>query len=102
MFRRLPDITDATIRFTVDGRPASARSGDTVAAALLAEGVVAQRRSIVSGEARGPYCLMGVCFECLVSIDGVGNQQGCLVAVAEGMRVETGKRLRALGLEAAR
>ena len=43
----------------------------------------------VAGAPRAPYCLMGVCFECLVTVDGVGSRQGCLVPVREGMKVET-------------
>ncbi len=77
------------LAFTFDGRAMTARQGDTVAAALLANGVTVFRETAVSGVARGPYCLMGVCFDCLVVIDGTGNRQACLVAVAEGMRVET-------------
>ena len=52
------------------------------------------RTTPVTGELRAPYCLMGVCFECLVEIDGVPNQQGCLAQVREGMRIERqlGKR----------
>lgn len=100
MFRRLPEIDTAsqsagrTVAFTIDGRPASARAGDSVAAALLANGVTACRTTPVSGAARGPYCMMGVCFDCLVTIDGTGNRQGCQVRVAPGMAVETqnGKR----------
>ncbi|MDR6772230.1 (2Fe-2S)-binding protein [Azospirillum sp. BE72] len=96
MFRRLPEIeaTSQTVSFTIDGRPASARAGDSVAAALLANGVTACRNTPVSGAARGPYCMMGVCFDCLVTIDGTGNRQGCQVRVAPGMAVETqnGKR----------
>jgi predicted molibdopterin-dependent oxidoreductase YjgC len=96
MFRRLPDLADtASVSLTVDGEPITARAGDTVAAALLAAGHAACRETAVSNAPRGPYCLMGVCFDCLVSIDGVGNRQGCLVRVREGMRVETqrGKRV---------
>ncbi|PWC88431.1 (2Fe-2S)-binding protein [Azospirillum sp. TSH100] len=100
MFRRLPEIETApnaaaqAVAFTIDGRPASARAGDSVAAALLANGVTACRNTPVSGAARGPYCMMGVCFDCLVTIDGTGNRQGCQVRVAPGMAVETqnGKR----------
>ncbi|WP_434620677.1 (2Fe-2S)-binding protein [Azospirillum sp. B2RO_4] len=96
MFRRLPEIETAspTVSFTIDGRPASARAGDSVAAALLANGVTACRNTPVSGAARGPYCMMGVCFDCLVTIDGTGNRQGCQIRVAAGMAVETqnGKR----------
>jgi D-hydroxyproline dehydrogenase subunit gamma len=90
MFRRLPDQSgSALITVTIDGERHLARSGDTVAAALLLSGVSATRVSPVSGEPRAPYCMMGVCFECLVTVDGVGNRQGCLIEVASGMRIET-------------
>ena len=52
-----------------------ARAGDTVAAALLAAGVDHCRTTPVTGAPRAPYCLMGVCFDCLVTIDGVGSRQ---------------------------
>lgn len=89
MFRRLPDAAPCAIGFFIDGKPASARAGDTVAAALLAAGITACRTSAVSAAPRAPYCTMGVCFECLVTIDGVGNRQACMLRVADGMRVET-------------
>ncbi|MFD2237147.1 (2Fe-2S)-binding protein [Aureimonas populi] len=89
MFQRLPDLSGAPVSFTLDGRTAEGREGDTVAAALLAAGVETCRTSAVGAEPRAPYCLMGVCFECLVTIDGVGNQQGCLVPLRAGMAVET-------------
>ena len=94
MFQRLPDASGERVSFTIDGRPAEALSGDSVAAALFANGVETCRKTPVSGAPRAPYCMMGVCFECLVTIDGVGNQQGCQVHVRPGMRVETqnGKR----------
>ena len=66
-----------------------ARAGDTIAAALLANGVAVFRRSAVSGVSRGPYCMMGVCFECLVVVDGIGNRQACLVPVEDGMTIQT-------------
>src|SRR5262245_30338008 len=88
MFRRRGD-TGATLTLTVDGKAIRARPGDTIAAALLAVGIERCRTSAVSGAPRAPYCLMGVCFDCLVTIDGVGSRQACLVAVREGMTVET-------------
>ena len=91
MFRRLPEIEEAAVAITIDGRPAQARAGDSVAAALLAAGIEVCRTTPVSGAPRAPYCMMGVCFECLVTIDGVGNRQGCLVRVRDGMAVETQK-----------
>ena len=93
MFRRLAE-TGAAVAITVDGKPVVARGGDTVAAALLAAGIDHCRTTPVSGAPRAPYCMMGVCFECLVTIDGVGSRQACLVPVHAGMKVETqlGKR----------
>ena len=97
MLARVEDGHRRTIRISIDGRPASACAGDTVAAALLANDVAACRVSAVSESPRGPYCLMGVCFECLVTIDGVGNRQGCLIEVREGMAIETQTRRREAG-----
>jgi predicted molibdopterin-dependent oxidoreductase YjgC len=93
MFRRLVE-SKAAVALTVDGKPISARAGDTVAAALLAAGIDHTRTTPASGAPRAPYCMMGVCFECLMSIDGVGSRQACLVPVRDGMQVETqrGKR----------
>ena len=89
MFRRLPDAAVASVAITVDGLAVSARAGETVAAALLAAGFGAFRTTGVSGASRGPYCLMGACFDCLVVIDGVASRQACLVPVRDGMRIET-------------
>lgn len=98
MFRRLPDASGAqTVTVTIDGERHAARIGDTVAAVLLTSGVAATRVSPVSGAPRAPYCMMGVCFECLVTIDGVGNRQGCLIPVTDGMRIETQKARREAG-----
>ena len=93
MFKRLGEA-GSIVAIEVDGKTVRARSGDTVAAAMLANGIDHCRTTPVSGAPRAPYCLMGVCFECLVTIDGVGSRQGCLVPVRDGMRVETqqGKR----------
>lgn len=102
MFRPMRERqVSATLAFTFDGRPMTARAGDTVATALLANGVVACRETPVSDSPRAPYCLMGVCFECLVVIDGVGNRQGCLVPLAEGMAIETQHGRRHLAEDAA-
>jgi predicted molibdopterin-dependent oxidoreductase YjgC len=89
MFRRLPDGAATTVDVTIDGRAEKARAGDTVAAALISAGVLTNRVSDISGAPRAPYCMMGVCFECLVTIDGIGNRQGCLIPVRAGMRIET-------------
>ncbi|QCY09495.1 (2Fe-2S)-binding protein [Pseudomonas sp. MPC6] len=79
-----------------DGRPLSVPEGVSLAAALLAGGVRSIRTTPVSGQPRAPYCLMGVCFECLVEIDGVPNCQACLVTVRAGMSVRSQQGARAL------
>ena len=93
MFKRLADAGE-TVSLKVDGKDIRARAGDTVAGAMLAAGVDRFRTTPVTESPRAPYCLMGVCFDCLVTIDGVGSRQACLVSVREGMAVETqlGKR----------
>lgn len=94
---RIEDGAAALVPVSIDGRSFEARRGDSVAAALLASGLIATRASPVSGSPRGPFCMMGVCFECLVTIDGIGNRQACLISVREGMRIETQRRRREVG-----
>lgn len=76
-----------TVRFTFDGVEVEAAAGDTVAAALIAAGHRGFGPSPVTGVPRGPYCLMGACFDCLVRIDGVPHRQACMTGVAPGMEV---------------
>ena len=95
MFKRLEAHAEAgAVAVVIEGKPFAARTTDTVAAALLAAGLEHCRTTPVSGAPRAPYCMMGVCFDCLVTIDGTGNRQACLVRVREGMRIEIqhGKR----------
>lgn len=77
------------LQLIVNGQPIAAAEGDTVAAALLASGRWIFRRDR-DGAARGPFCLMGICQECLVEIDGVPNRRACLLPVVQGMRVNCG------------
>lgn len=97
MFKRSEQDTRRPVRIFVEGAAIEAREGDSVSAALLASGRDVRRATAVSGAPRLPYCMMGVCFDCLVTIDGVGNRQGCLVPVAEGMQVEIQKGKREIG-----
>lgn len=76
------------ITITIDGATTSVPSGETLAAALLHSGHLDCRTTAVSTQPRGPFCMMGVCFECLVIVDGQPNQQACMTSVREGMRVE--------------
>jgi len=87
MFERLPHGNTETVSIEIDGHGQRVPAHFTVAAALLASGRDACRLSAVSGAPRGPFCMMGVCFDCLVEIDGVPNVQGCMTLVREGMQV---------------
>ena len=78
-----------TVGLAVDGKPCEAPEGASVATALLLAGHTAFGRHPLTGEAEGPWCLIGVCFGCLVEIDGVPDRQACLVPVRDGMTVRT-------------
>lgn len=79
--------TARIVRFSFDGASVEAYEGDSVAAALLASGVDRFRTTPKQGQPRLPYCLMGVCFDCLLEIDGEANRQSCMIEVREGMQV---------------
>jgi predicted molibdopterin-dependent oxidoreductase YjgC len=91
MFKRSDRDSRKCVRIVVDGVVVEAREGDMVSAALLACGRDVRRETPVSGAPRLPYCMMGVCFDCLVTIDGVVNRQGCLAPVAESMQIKIQK-----------
>ena len=94
MFSLLPDQRPREVRVTIDDREVVVPDTLSAAAAVLTFGSGIARTTPVTGVPRAPYCLMGVCFDCLMRIDGVPNVQGCLVQVREGMRIERqlGKR----------
>jgi predicted molibdopterin-dependent oxidoreductase YjgC len=83
-FLELEDGPRVPVRF--DGEPLDLPEGGNLAAALLAAGVQSFRRTPVSGAPRGPFCMMGACFDCLVEIDGV-QRQACMVEVSRGLEV---------------
>ena len=66
----------------------SFRSGESVAGVLMAAGITYFRETPVSGSQRGPWCLMGVCYECLLRVDGHDNQRACMTTPRAGMVVE--------------
>lgn len=83
----LKDGKTVTVEF--EGSAVTVPSEITVAAAVLGHGGKDHTRlSPISGEKRAPYCFMGVCHECLVTIDGVPNQQACIIEVKEGMKIK--------------
>jgi hypothetical protein len=75
------------VELDVEGRTVRVPEGASAAAAVLLAGLASLRDTPVSGSARAPYCMMGVCFECLAEIDGVPNRQSCMIAARPGMRI---------------
>lgn len=86
MFRKLHE-SDANLTIEIDGVPAAAEPGESVAAVLLRQADCWARLTPVTQSKRAPYCMMGVCFECLAEVDGVASVQTCLKSVRQGMRV---------------
>ncbi|MDR6888506.1 MULTISPECIES: (2Fe-2S)-binding protein [Variovorax] len=76
------------ISLRIDGGVVRVKAGSSVAAALRVAGGMGIARSSVSGQARAPFCGMGVCQECRVRVDG-RRMLACQTVCAEGMQVET-------------
>ena len=72
-----------------DGRKIPAVTGEPIAAALMACGIRAMRRTAKTGSPRGIFCGIGRCNDCKMTVDGVPNVRTCVTPVREGMRVET-------------
>ena len=79
--------TSVTVQ--VDGRPVRALAGQTVAAVLLSMGQPIFRHTAKTHAPRGLFCGMGVCFDCLVTVDGLPNVRACVTLVQDGMAIET-------------
>lgn len=77
------------VTISVDGRPVASYLGESVAAAMIADSDDLTMRRTADGEPRGLFCGMGVCFECLVVVDGVPGTRACMTWVREGMEVGT-------------
>jgi predicted molibdopterin-dependent oxidoreductase YjgC len=92
MFERINSAEPEPVTIYVDGRPVAARAADTVAVALLAAGVLPLRVNASDGALRAPYCLMGVCYECRIEIDGAIDAQACVTPVRNGMRITLGQK----------
>ncbi len=79
-----------SVQFTFDGRPMTAQAGQTVGAALLAEGIRSWRTTRFGGRPRGLFCGIGVCFDCLITVNGRRSLRACMVEARSGDVVEGG------------
>ncbi len=84
MFRLLEAAVEQVV-IEVDGTEETVPAGVSVAAALLYLDKIPLRHSVVNAQPRAPFCMMGICFECLIEVDGVANQRACQLQVQAGM-----------------
>jgi aerobic-type carbon monoxide dehydrogenase small subunit (CoxS/CutS family) len=82
-------MSQFNIEFTFDGEKIDAITGQSVAAALLSADQRILRKTRFNNTERGVFCGIGVCFDCLVVIDGITNQRACLIEAKPGMKVQT-------------
>jgi predicted molibdopterin-dependent oxidoreductase YjgC len=82
-------IPGAAVTMLVNGKPMPARRGQTVAAAMLAAGQRVLRHTRNAGKPRGLFCAMGVCFDCVMTIDGKAGVRACMTRVEDGMQVSS-------------
>ncbi len=78
-----------SFEFTLDGEPVTARDSDTIASALIANGVKVFRYTHKRGEPRNMFCAIGRCTDCAMTVDGVPNVRTCITLAQAGMVVET-------------
>jgi D-hydroxyproline dehydrogenase subunit gamma len=88
MFRKLHEPGAEAVTIYIEGVPVPAQLGESVAAVLLREAVPWSRTTPITRSRRAPYCMIGVCFDCLAQVDGVASVQTCLTPVRDGMKVE--------------
>jgi len=86
MFKMLQTAGEQ-VAIELDGVEVSVPANVSVAAALLYLDKIPLRHSAVHGSPRAPFCMMGICFECLVEVDGTANQRACQLQVEAGMRL---------------
>jgi len=86
-------IRGKKISLVVDGKPVLAYEGETVHAALTAAGIRRLGDSKSKGSqghrARGIFCGMGICYECLVTINQIPDQRACMTFVEDHMEIQT-------------
>jgi sarcosine oxidase subunit alpha len=85
---RIPSVWRGTkITIRINGKPFTAFDGETVHAALLAAGFRTLRKTPKTNRPRGFFCGMGICYDCLVAINGVPNRRACMTRVEDGMEI---------------
>lgn len=77
------------VTITFDGDELCGVVGQSIAGVLLANEQAGFRRTSVQNAPRGVFCGIGVCFDCLVTVDGVEDVRACQRRAHEGDTVTT-------------
>lgn len=77
------------VKLLVNGKEIPAYKGETILAALMAAGYKKLKRSPLDKAPRGALCGMGVCFECMVTVNGIPNIRSCMTEVENNMEIGT-------------
>ena len=77
------------VKITVDGKVLKAIEGEPIASALMANGIMVFRKTRIRKEPRGYFCGIGLCTDCMMTVDGVQNIRTCITPVKKGMKIET-------------
>jgi len=89
MFKQLPGDKVSNVGIFLNGQALQVAQGISVAAAVLSNNQRSTRTTPVYGSPRAPFCMMGVCYDCLMVIDGKANQRACAMTVEEGMCIDS-------------
>jgi sarcosine oxidase subunit alpha len=76
------------VTLSVNGKDVPAYKGETILAALMAAGYKTLKKSPLEKNPRGALCGMGVCFECIVTVNGIPNIRSCMTEVEDNMEIE--------------
>ena len=72
----------------VNGAEIEATESENVGTFLLKRRQQVLRKTRFEENPRGMFCGIGVCFDCIVTIDGIANQRACITQLRDGMRIE--------------
>jgi predicted molibdopterin-dependent oxidoreductase YjgC len=87
MFRLIDNSAAKLVEIEFDGATVAVPAGISLAGVIFYLDAIPARQTFLSDSPRAPFCMMGVCFECLLEIDGIRNQRACQVEVKAGMQV---------------
>jgi sarcosine oxidase subunit alpha len=91
---RVPTRRGTPVTVQINDQAVTAFAGETIAAVLLVEGQRIFRHTRKTNEPRSLFCGMGICYDCLVTVDNMPNIRACVTQIREGMVIQTRSEIR--------